>query len=206
MDFPLQAEGMWVDYGTGDHCDIFKLNSINTDDEKKLALLGFHASTGNDYVSSFFRRGKEKSWKIVEKYSRFTTMFANLGNSWEASEEDLKCHLCRGKGKSVDELRYKKFENVYRTKNKIQDLSLLPTCRRSLVLHLKQADYIARIWKLCFQAIINFQDISNHGWNIDGTIHWTTEEFPDYIIDILTNEDETVAIEGPDDSDGEDDD
>ena len=207
MDFPLQAEGMWVDYGTGDHCHIFKLNSINTDDEKKLALLGLHASTGNDYVSSFFRRKKEKSWKIIEKYSRFTTMFANLGNSWETSEEDLKCHLCRGKGKSVDELRYKKFENVYRTKNKIQDLSLFPTCRRSLVLHLKQANYIARIWKLCFQAIINFQDISNHGWNINGAIHLTTEEFPDYIIDILTNEDdsETVAIEGPDDSDDEDD-
>ena len=40
-------------------------------------------------------------------------MFANLGNSWEASEEDLKlleefvCHLYRGIGKSVDELRYK---------------------------------------------------------------------------------------------------
>ena len=86
---------------------------------------------------------KEKSWKRVEKYSRFTTMFANLGNSWGASEEDLKllkefvCHLYEGKGKSVDELRYKKFENVYRTKNKIQDLSLLPPCRRSLVLHLK---------------------------------------------------------------------
>ena len=41
-------------------------------------------------MSSFFRRGKEKSWKIVEKYSHFTTMFANLGNSWEAFEEDLK--------------------------------------------------------------------------------------------------------------------
>ena len=180
--------------------------------KKKLALLGFHATTGNDYVSSFFRRGKEKSWKIVKKYSRFTTMFANLGNSWEASEEDLKllekfvCHLYGGKGKSVDKLRYKKFESVYRTKNKIHDLFLLPPCRRSLVLHLKRAYYIVRIWKLCFQAIIDFQDISNHGWNSDGTIHWTTEEFPDDIIEILINEDdsETVANEEPDDSDEED--
>ena len=90
---------MWVDYGNGDHRHILKLNSIDMDDEKKFALLGFHTTTGNDYVSSFFRQGKEKSWKIVEKYSRFTTMFANRGNSWEASEEDLKlleefvCHL-----------------------------------------------------------------------------------------------------------------
>ena len=141
--FPLQAERLWLDYGTGDHHHILKLNPIDMDDEKKLALLRFHANTGNDYVSSFFRRGKEKSWKIVEKYSHFTTMFANLGNSWEAFEEDLKlleefvCHLYGGKGKSVDELKYKKFESVYRAKNKIQDLSLLPPCRRSLVLYLK---------------------------------------------------------------------
>ena len=149
---------------------------------------------------------------VGEKKSR--GMFANLSNSWEASEEDLKlldefvCHLCGGKGKSVDELRYKKFENVYCTKNKIQDLSLLPPCRRSLVLHLKRADCIATIWKLRLQAIINFQDISNHGWNSDGTIHWISEEFAVDIIKILTNEDdnETVAIEEQDDSDEEDDD
>ena len=59
--FPLQTERMWVNYGTGDHRHVFKLNSIDMDDEKKLALLGFYATTGNDYVSSFFRRGKEKS-------------------------------------------------------------------------------------------------------------------------------------------------
>ena len=111
---------------------------------------------------SSFRLGKEKLWKIVEKCSSFTTMFANLGNSWEASEEDLKlleefmCDVYGGKVKSVDELRYKKFESIYRTKNKIQDLSLLPPCCRSLVLHLKRGNYIARIWKLCFQAINNF--------------------------------------------------
>ena len=29
------------------------------DDEKKLALLGFDATTGNDYVSSLFRQGKK---------------------------------------------------------------------------------------------------------------------------------------------------
>ena len=123
--FPLQAEKMWVDYGTGDHYPILKLNSIDMDDEKKLALLWFHATAGNDYVPSFFRWGKEKSWKIIEKCSRFTTMFDNLANSWEASEEDLKlleellCHLYEGKDKLVDELRNKKFEMIYPTKNKI---------------------------------------------------------------------------------------
>ena len=73
---------------------------------------------------------------------------------------------------------------------------------------MKQANYIARIWKLCFQSIIDFQDISNIGWNSSDTIHWITEEFPDDIIEILTYEDdsETVVIEGQDGSDEEDDD
>ena len=99
------------------------------------------------------------------------------------------CHLYEGKGESVDELRYKKFETIYRTNSTTQDLSLLPPCRRLLFFHLKRANYIARIWKLCFQAIIDFRDISNRGWNGDGTFHWTTEDFPDDINEILTNED-----------------
>ena len=54
--FPLQAERIWIGYGTGDNRKVLKLNSIDMDEEKKLALLGFHAATGNDYVSSSFRR------------------------------------------------------------------------------------------------------------------------------------------------------
>ena len=41
------------------------------DADKKSALIGFHALTGNDYVSSFFGHGKESAWKIVEKHRKF---------------------------------------------------------------------------------------------------------------------------------------
>ena len=61
------------------------------------------------------------------------------------------------------------------------------------MLHLKRANYIARIWKLSLQAVINFEDIELHGWNSDGTIHWTTEEFPDDIVEILCKEEEDVT-------------
>ena len=47
---------------------------------------------------------------------------------------------------------------------------------------MKQANYIAKTWKLCFQAIIDFEDVESYDRNSDGTIHWTTEEFPDNII------------------------
>ena len=58
------------------------------------------------------------------------TMFASLGDTCDLSEEHLEllvefvCHLYGGKGNSVDALRYKKYKNVYSTKNKIQDLDL----------------------------------------------------------------------------------
>ena len=136
-------------------------------------------------------------------------MFSSLGNSWEINEDNLRafeefvCHFYGGKGKSVDKLRYNKCEAVYRKKNKIQDLSLLPPCLRSLLLHLKRSNYIARICKFCFQVVIDFQDISNLGWNSDGTIKWTTEDFPDDVVEILTAEDEyeIAPIDEPDDSD-----
>ena len=73
-------------------------------------------------------------------------MFSSLGNSWEINEDNLRvfeefvCHLYCGKGKSFDKLRYNKFEAVCRIKNKIQDLSLLLPCLRSLLLHLKRSN------------------------------------------------------------------
>ena len=45
-----KGEGIW-------------LNSIDLDDNVRAALIGFHAFTGNDYVSSFFKRGKQGCFK-----------------------------------------------------------------------------------------------------------------------------------------------
>ena len=124
--FPLHADRIWIDYVAGDHRHILRLNSIDMDEEKKLALLGFHETTGNDYVSSFFRRGKEKSWKILEKFSRFMTMFASLGDTCDLSEEHLElleefvCHLYGGKVTRLMHLGTKSIKTfiVLRTKYK----------------------------------------------------------------------------------------
>ena len=47
-----------VDYGNGKNRKGVWLNSIDLDDNIRAALIGLHAFTGNDYVSSFFKRGK----------------------------------------------------------------------------------------------------------------------------------------------------
>ena len=90
--FQTNDNKIWLDYNTGDHRRVLPLNAIDMDSDKKSALIGFHALTGNDYVSSFFKRSKEICWKIVEKHRRFTDMFKQLGNSWNL-EDDLTTSL-----------------------------------------------------------------------------------------------------------------
>ena len=43
----------------GSNTEHYKLSDFEIDIESTSALLGLHAFTGNDYVSSFFRKGKE---------------------------------------------------------------------------------------------------------------------------------------------------
>jgi hypothetical protein len=78
---------VYLDYGNGKHRKGLWLADIDLPEEIKKCMLGFHAFTGNDYISSFFRKGKIACWKIVEKYPRFVSIFTSLGLSWELEEE-----------------------------------------------------------------------------------------------------------------------
>ena len=49
---------IFLDFGTGMHKKGLTLSDIEMDARKKRCLIGFHAFTGNDYLSSFFRKGK----------------------------------------------------------------------------------------------------------------------------------------------------
>ena len=70
--------------------------------------------------------------------------------------------------------------------------------KQSLVLHLKRANYIAKLWKSCLIPRIEFPDITEHGWKSNGDVLWTTNEFPDSIVELLAStenvdfQDETV--------------
>ena len=59
--------------------------------ESKLkALIGFLAFTGNNCISSFFRKGKPACWKILEKDAKFVDAFCSLGLSLELGQEVFK--------------------------------------------------------------------------------------------------------------------
>ena len=62
--------------------------------------------------------------------------------------------------------------------NKIIDLSLLPPCRSSLVLHLNRCNYVACIWKASTFANINIPNPFQYGWTAEYEIQWHDEIFP----------------------------
>ena len=49
------------------------------DSASSSALLGLHTFTGNDFVTSFFKKGKLKRWKILQKFRKFENCFSQLG-------------------------------------------------------------------------------------------------------------------------------
>ena len=72
----LENRRTYIDYGNGKLRIGFWLNQINTINENlKKPLIGFHAFTCNDYVSSFFRKGKKACWKTMKKNQKFVDAF-----------------------------------------------------------------------------------------------------------------------------------
>ena len=68
-----------LDNGTGKSRQKFILYGCSLSDLDRKALVGFHAFTGNDYVSSFFRKGKRMIWEKVKSDQQAMDTFANLG-------------------------------------------------------------------------------------------------------------------------------
>ena len=132
---------IFLKFGTGMHKKGLTLSDIKMDVRKKRCLIGFHAFTGNDYLSSFFRKRKETCWKVVDKNEKFVNTFIALGSTWDVAEntmEDLEEYVCLFYGchqRNVNAVRKKLIDNKYLNQNKVMDISLLPPCRSSLRLH-----------------------------------------------------------------------
>ena len=58
---------LYLDNGTGGQRKMLHINSCSFTPEERSSLIGLHAFTGNDYLSSFFRKGKTTCWKKMKK-------------------------------------------------------------------------------------------------------------------------------------------
>ena len=53
------------------------------------AIIGFHAFTGFDTVSAFWRKGKRRPWSLVMKETSFTKLFEKLRTDWEVEDDSI---------------------------------------------------------------------------------------------------------------------
>ena len=75
----FEGKTVYIDKGTGKHRKIIDMSTSFLSAEHSQALAGMHAFSGNDYISSFFRKGKLMIWKLLLKNDKFMEAFADLG-------------------------------------------------------------------------------------------------------------------------------
>ena len=80
LQLTSSLERVFLDYGTGKNRVSIKLSDVILPDIDKSCLIGFHAFTGNDFISSVFRRGKLQCWKTLQEEPNFQSSFSELGD------------------------------------------------------------------------------------------------------------------------------
>ena len=114
-----------LDTNTGKYRKVFKLSEIDLTPAQKSSLIGFHAFTGNDYNSAFFRKEKHTCWKLLESKLKFVDTFCNLGLCQMFHHKKLEKYvslLYVMKGTRVNQARYDMFNRKLSRNNKITDI------------------------------------------------------------------------------------
>ena len=183
-----------IDNGVGSSCKLIWLGSIDFSNSR-LNSLEFHTFTGNDYVSSFFRKGKGICWKVLQKFSKFENAFSVIGNAIELKNDLFKkvgeyvCYLYGYRESSVNVVRHKIFQKIQVREHNVSDLSTLSPCRQVLLYHAKRANMVAYLWEKSLVPQLSYPSITDNGWNTDGSIHWLDEDFPTDTGNLLLDKD-----------------
>ena len=198
---------VYIDNGTGKARHLLHLNACDLNNKQALTWIGLHAYSGNDYISSFLRRGKTVCWKAVKDNELFLDLFSSLRTEEYLSEETLQClerFVCAIYGmrkcSAVNEARKAIFWKNLKQKNKITDISLLPPCSTSLQKKSLRANYVANMWRHAKYPILGLGPITDHGWLEDGKPDWINIAYPEDVASLLS-----VIDDFPDDDSVDDD-
>ena len=142
------------------------------------ALLGLHAFTGCDSVSSVSGIGKVKPVKILSKNNDFQEVFARFGEEWSVTEElfwkmEAFVYALYGTKKCisfVNELRYA----LFCAKKGEEESHQLPPCRDCLKRQCHRANYQAAVWKNCLNCLRKNEvstPVGKLGWFLETDAH-----------------------------------
>ena len=145
-------ESIIIEYGSGSNKKGCWLKDFILNEANSNALLRLHAFTGNDFVSSFFRKGKLNCWKILQKCSKFEDCFSQLGAEGDSLLDELEEYVCSYlygyNKKHIKKVQWLLFQKKHVKENKvIVDLSALPPCCNVLRIYSERANFIAKKWR-----------------------------------------------------------
>lgn len=168
---------LYFDTGTGDKRRLLSIDTIISHHGPDLSkyIVGLHAMSGCDTTSAFVRKGKVKPLKITKKHKDFVNAFSELGKEENVSEEVLTvleqfvCCLYGKQCDNINKLRYEKVQQKFTSRKLLSDtegtdMSLLPPCQSSLIMHIKRVNHQAFVWK---NSHVQFPELPNpihHGW------------------------------------------
>lgn len=166
----LPPEQIWMRIGSGHEPKYVPVHAVveTVPPNALKGLLAFHAMTGSDTTSFFFKKGKKSAWKIFLKHS---TLLHRVGRGTEElskeAEEDAELFVSRWYGLpdtvSVDKARATLFQQG-------KHVTSLPPTADALRWHLRRCHYQAAIWEqaLELQPVLPPRD---GGWRvIDGKL------------------------------------
>ena len=84
--FAFSKEPLFIDIDTSTSRKVICIADFNVNKGELTALVGVHAMTGGDYVSSFFRKGKTTCWKKMIEKAQFIRGMMQLGDNVDISK------------------------------------------------------------------------------------------------------------------------
>ncbi|KAL4113704.1 hypothetical protein QTP88_017283 [Uroleucon formosanum] len=163
----INSVNVWLEVGLVStnnlrYIDVSKL-FLNLGIELSTSLLAFHALTGCDFTPAFYRKGKQKPFKLLEKNTSFQKSLSDLGRSEKISSETfskVEKFVCQIYGiknvVTVNEARFEIFCNAYKPKKdketfkaklKNCDSSNIPPCHQELQQQILRVNYVCSIWR-----------------------------------------------------------
>ncbi|GFX03206.1 uncharacterized protein TNCV_1700901 [Trichonephila clavipes] len=157
---------LWIQWGVGNHERLISITDLYQDLCISLskALPCFHAITGCDYTPAFFRKGKLRPLKLLEKSVEYQLACQKIITDDDdelerifATLEKFVCHMYGVPNFSnVNDVRFYLFSKTYQSKElddnfekkyRSFDSSSLPSCKAELNQHLLRMRYVTNFWR-----------------------------------------------------------
>lgn len=194
--------------GVGNHQRYINVNELYRilGESLSKALPCFHALTGCDYTPAFFRKGKVRPFKILEKSNEYQLAFKNfitdddkILETTYAILEKFICEMYGVKNSShVNDVRFHLFSSNFQSKKsdknfdkkfKNFDSSSLPPCKAELLQHLLRVRYVTKLWRNAHSKHPTSLSPVASGWTINDDkydfVWFVGEQLPSSVADVI---------------------